>query len=483
MSNGYFLADTNSLVYAYRAGGPELLDTYLDAAKEQDRNFAITKTVLDEIEDGPLKHELLQYIADRKVTIVSAPDTEHKLRTGQITRVNAGEISMLEVAERENQAGRVTRLWADDKYFDSEQIMRHHPDAHRSMSKELLDEAYEQKFISTEDHARYSAGYDAQQVFQDSPRLRASRYDFASPEIDAPHRVRPAHIQAGRALGIAGLALEAYDGADSVRTAHRLADEGNRTGAESELIHFGARSVGGWAGAGIGMAAGAVAGVESGPGLLVTGAIGGVAGVFAGEKIAEWTDNRRIYNQELAGQSWSYDPDKPTEGWRRSAPIDSTDDSIDNARRGDLRASPATENALNYQATSASVELVLRGPPSQREPFSLPAEAGDAPSSQPSNWERDPENGQWERKVYGPFVERGMTPYSTDTADDARAERLDRQAAQIVVENATNCPASIAARYEDAYIRNGWKAHGEIPDAVRHARTDTDTLVASDGDR
>jgi hypothetical protein len=30
MSNGYFLADTNSLVYAYRAGGSELLDTYLD---------------------------------------------------------------------------------------------------------------------------------------------------------------------------------------------------------------------------------------------------------------------------------------------------------------------------------------------------------------------------------------------------------------------------------------------------------------------
>ncbi len=26
MSNGYFLADTNSLVYTYRAGGPKLLD-------------------------------------------------------------------------------------------------------------------------------------------------------------------------------------------------------------------------------------------------------------------------------------------------------------------------------------------------------------------------------------------------------------------------------------------------------------------------
>jgi|JI8StandDraft_1071087.scaffolds.fasta_scaffold00666_3 hypothetical protein len=301
----------------------------------------------------------------------------------------------------------------------------------------------------------------------------------------AAHTQRPGSTglrRAGSALGVAGLALEIYDGADSVRTAQRLHGEGNATAAESELIHFGARSVGGWAGAGIGMATGAVAGVESGPGLLVTGAIGGVAGVFVGDKIAEWTDNRRIYNQELGGQSWSYDPDKPSEGWRRRAPIDSTDDNIDNARRGDLRASPATENALNYQATSRSVELVLGGPPAQRKPFSLAAEAGDAPSSQPSNWERDPESGKWERKVYGPFVERGGTPYSTETADDARAERLDRQAAQIVVENAANSPASIAARYEDAYIRNGWQAYGEMPEAVRNARTNIDKLVSSEGD-
>jgi len=301
-------------------------------------------------------------------------------------------------------------------------------------------------------------------------------------DVDHVTRVQPTRIRAGSALGVAGLALEIYDGADSVRTAHRLAGEGNRTAAESELIHFGARSVGGWAGAGIGMTAGAVAGVESGPGLLVTGAIGGVADVFAGDKIAEWNDNRGIYNQELAGQSWSYDPDKPSEGWRRRAPIDSTDDNIDNARRGDLRASPATENQLNYQATSVSVELVLGGPPAQRSPFSLPAEAGDPPSSRPTNWERDPETGKWQREVYGPFVERGGTPHYTDPADDERAARLDRQAAAIVVENAANSPASIAARYEDTYIRNGWQAYGEMPEAVRSARTNIDKLVSSEGD-
>ncbi|MFZ5635568.1 MAG: XVIPCD domain-containing protein [Pseudomonadota bacterium] len=352
------------------------------------------------------------------------------------------------------------------------------------MSAELLDEAFEQKFIDAEDHQRFRAGYQGQGVFKDSPRLNIFRYDFPSPDVEAPDgaRVRPTHLQAGRVLGIAGLALEVYDGADSLRTAHRLAGEGNRTGAESELLHFGSRSVGGWTGVGIGMAGGAMLGVESGPGLLVTGGIGGVAGVFAGDMFAEWSDNRRIYQQELAGNTWTYDPENPAQGWRREAPIDGTNDRIDNPRAGDLRATPATENQLNYQATSVSVELMLGGPPAQRNPFSLPAEAGDPPSSRPTHWERDPETGKWQREVYGPFVERGMTPHHTETADDARAARLDRQAAAIVVENAANSPASIAARYEDTYLRNGWQAYGEMPEAVRNARTNIDTLVASDGE-
>ena len=482
MSNGYVLADTNSVVYAYRAGGADLLDRYINLATEGDRQFAITETVRGEIEKGPLGKDLLQYLTDRQIPVLSAPDTEQRLRAGTLSPKSAGEVSMLEVAERESQAGRITRIWSDDQYFDSDQIMRKRPDAHRSMSAELLDEAYEQKFIDAADHQRFRSGYMGQKVFIDSARLSAFQYDFSSPEIDAPHRVRPAHIQAGRALGVAGLALEVYDGAESVRTAQRLHAEGNATAAQSELIHFGARSVGGWTGAGIGMAAGAVLGVQSGPGLLVTGGIGGLAGVFAGDKIAEWNDNRGIYNQTLSGTSWSYDPDNPALGWRRQAPIDNIDDGIDKARRGDLRATPATENALNYQATSRSVELVLGSPPAQRDPFSLPSAAGDAPSSRASNWERDAQSGQWQREVYGPFVERGMTQHHTESADATRAALLDRQAAQIVVENAANSPASIAARYEDTYIRNGWAAHGDMPDAVRNARTNVDKLIASDGD-
>ena len=35
MSNGYFLADTNSLVYAYRAGGTKLLDEHINESFER----------------------------------------------------------------------------------------------------------------------------------------------------------------------------------------------------------------------------------------------------------------------------------------------------------------------------------------------------------------------------------------------------------------------------------------------------------------
>lgn len=289
---------------------------------------------------------------------------------------------------------------------------------------------------------------------------------------------------AGRALGIAGLALEAYDGAQTYRTVSRLRGEGNDTAAESELIHFGSRSIGGLGGAAVGAGAGGLVTSWSGPGMLIGGGVGGVIGVFGGEKFAEWTDNRRIYNQQdRSGNSWTFDPEQPQRGWERDTPIDASNDGIDNARRGGLRASPALANELNYNATSTSVALILGGPPPQRDPFTQPANAQDAPSSRPSNWQHDPNSGEWTRRVYGPFVERGMTPYSDEPASPERAAQLDRAAAQIVVDNANNSPASIAARYEDAYIRNGWARFGPLPEAVRNARTDIDTLVASDENR
>lgn len=297
-----------------------------------------------------------------------------------------------------------------------------------------------------------------------------------------PDRVRAPRLGgAGRALGFAGLALEAYDGAQSYRTASRLRGEGNDTAADSELIHFGSRSIGGLGGAAIGAGAGGAVTSWSGPGMLIGGTVGGIVGVFGGEKFAQWTDNRSIYNQQdRSGNTWTFDPEQPGAGWQRRAPIDASSDGVDNARRGDVRASPETANELNFQATTRSVELILGSPPPQRDPFTQPANGQDTESSRPSSWERNPDSGQWTRTVYGPFVERGMTPRHVEAATPERAAQLDQAAARVVVENASNSRASIAARYEDAYIQNGWARFGQMPDAVRNRRTDIDMLIASD---
>lgn len=116
---------------------------------------------------------------------------------------------MLEVARREYELGRITRLWADDGYFDSWQIMRNHPGAKRTMSSALLDEAYEQGYVDATEYQKFRAGYEAQAVFKpgNSPRLNKFRYTFPDPESveveakafpatagaadDKPHDARP----------------------------------------------------------------------------------------------------------------------------------------------------------------------------------------------------------------------------------------------------------------------------------------------------
>lgn len=115
MSNGYLLVDANTLAFAYRAGGTGLLDLYADIAEEQGRKLAVTEIVRQEVKKGPLGKELLEYIAKRDIPALPTPDTEELVRSGNIPKVSSGEVSMLEIAEKEYAQGRTTRIWADDK--------------------------------------------------------------------------------------------------------------------------------------------------------------------------------------------------------------------------------------------------------------------------------------------------------------------------------------------------------------------------------
>ncbi len=43
-----------------------------------------------------------------RVSNVGAPETEQKVRAGTLSRISAGEVSMLEIATKESEAGGVT---------------------------------------------------------------------------------------------------------------------------------------------------------------------------------------------------------------------------------------------------------------------------------------------------------------------------------------------------------------------------------------
>jgi len=305
----------------------------------------------------------------------------------------------------------------------------------------------------------------------------------AEQAVEAAH-LRPGLRGGGAALGIAGAALVLYDASETGFSIRRHLNQGNATAAQSEAIHFGSRTVGGFAGAGLGVAAGAMAGIETGPGALVTGTIGGIAGAVGGEKIAAWMDNRAIYNQtDRQGNTWTLDPERPDRGWRRDAPVDTTSDGINNAHREPLRASPLLENELNFQATAKSAELILGAPPVPRDPFVQPSNAHDVASLSPAPWIRNPERHQWQRTITMAYAERGLSPMRVETASPERAAELDRAAAQTVSDNARNSAPGITASFEKPNSLKGSGAYGPTPEAVQKARTNVDGLVASDGNR
>ena len=484
MSNGYLLADTNSLVFAYRAGGIDLLDEFRKIAAGQQRDFAITQRVLREIDSGPLRQELLQYIADRNITVLSAPLTEQMIEAGKISPVSAGEASMLEVATREQEAGRITRIWADDKYFDSDQIMRMHPDTHRVMSAELLDELFEQGFIDRADHLRFREGYEAQGVFKDSDRLNAFRYDFRAPaveaaSVDAPH----GPITRGIAGGVlAEAALTAYEWNETRRQADVFRDTlRNEGAAQDAYARQGAQTVG----SGVGVVAG---------GLVATTASLGTGGTFAlvtadaylfskaAERGVELWQQHRIHNVESDGVKWSYEGSH----WaREDLRGDLVHDGRDRPTEQTFAASPNKARELSALASAEAVGQVLADVPTPRDPFVQPASEGDAHSLRTRDWQYQPESGKWLREVVTDLDHRDMpSRFQTIEADPERAAQLSARAQQIIDANLEAGPATIAAEFQIAHKAFGYDRMPEpanrMPDAVT-AALDPDLLQASDG--
>ncbi|MCW8344316.1 hypothetical protein M8V13_22450, partial [Stenotrophomonas sp. SG1] len=59
--------------------------------------------------------------------------------------------------------------------------------------------------------------------------------------------------------------------------------------------------------------------IESGPGAIVTGIIGGGLGAWGGGEIVDWIEKYPIDNQpDSTGRVWTFDPAHPEKGWTHS---------------------------------------------------------------------------------------------------------------------------------------------------------------------
>lgn len=278
-----------------------------------------------------------------------------------------------------------------------------------------------------------------------------------------------------RGLGVLGAAAVIEDTASTVDHTTDLLRQGNVTGAQSGMLHLGGRTLGMVAGAEVLGGLGALAGVESGPGAFVTGAVGGVVGAIGGEKLVNAIDDYRIYHQDdPQGQPWRYDPAHPGQGWVSDLP----------PLPGDVQrpvADAALQNRLDYQASTRMAELRMAQPGELADPYRQPASAADSARLQADDWKRHAESGQWTRSVVTGVVGR-VVERSTEVASPQRAVELDRAAERSIAHNRANSPQGVAEAYRALYEQRGWSAFGPLPEAVASTLRDADrTVLASDG--
>lgn len=295
-----------------------------------------------------------------------------------------------------------------------------------------------------------------------------------TPDATGPNLRKVATLAGVSALGVAASAYDAKQTGDRVGT---LLEQDNPLAAQSQFAHYAARGTGGWLG---GAAAGLAVGWETGPGAIAFVAVGALAGSQLGEKAAQLWDEHQIYNQtDRDGVDWKYNGRQ----WLRQEPGDLRDDGVTTPVKQSFAALPDKERELTYLASNASSALAMGKLEPPRDPYVQPANEHDKHSLAQTDWKRNEDSGDWYRQVVIARTDRGHPLSVPDKALPERAAELDRMAEQVVRANIANGPAPIAARYEQAYRRNGWDEFGPMPSAVLAALAEPNSLQASNGDQ
>ena len=299
----------------------------------------------------------------------------------------------------------------------------------------------------------------------------------AAPALVIREPRAPNVLRTGVGVGatVVGLAASAYDAHETGERVGALLQQQNLPAAQSELTHFAARGIGGWAGGTL--AAGIVGTSGAGPVALVAADAYLFSKAF--EKAATLRDSHAIYQQkDKAGTEWEYNG----YSWVREVALDRTQDGIDNPIKQDVSANYEKARELNALASARAVELELGRVPAPQDPFNIPARPDDQYGLDNPNWRRDAQSQQWVRQVKTGVTgvnDRGT--YAQQIASPERAEALDREAMARVEGNIANGKEAVAAAYLEGHaaLRSG--DFVEIPLAVEYARAKADSVFASDG--
>ncbi|WP_363797426.1 hypothetical protein ABU614_19750 [Lysobacter firmicutimachus] len=501
MTKKYFLADTSSLVFAYRAGGPQLLDTYRKYWAAEGFQLRISTVVNDELFSGPLEDEFRKYIASRDIRSLDAPKTDQELLTsdrGERKRLlkNAGERSLVEIATLEQAAGRDVIIWSDDKYFDSFQIQRELrnklPGLQTVTTAELLDRSYLDGFITEAQYQQHLAGYRQQDHFQKSTRLNSFDPTLSPVPADLPEgetSLRGPNGQRGFAsaqlligevprntlIRSGGLLASGVDVAASTRRVAELLEQDNPTAARSEATHAAARNLGGW----VGGSAAAYAVGTSGyvPAALVVADAMLMSKAF--DKAVDLKENHDITHQtDRQGVAWEFNG----RNWVREGLIDRSADGRDNPVEGTLGANYDKARELGSLANAKAVELALGKVPPPLDPFDIPAGPRDQTGLDNPNWRRDPATEQWQRQVKTGLAganDRGV--YEQQVATPERAMELNREAVARIQHNIGNGREAVAAAYLENYAAQHSSDFVAVPAAVQSARPRPEEVLGSDG--
>lgn len=279
------------------------------------------------------------------------------------------------------------------------------------------------------------------------------------------------------AAGVAGIAASVVDAKASADRASTLLSQDNPLAAQSELTHYAARGTGGWIG---GATAGVVAtAAATGPGVVGFIVVGGtaVAGAHVGEHVATVLDSYQTFKQtDRDGVAWESNGRQ----WVRQDLGDLSDDGRNNPVKQVFSADPEKANELSYRASNSATELAIGKLESPRNPYAQAAAEADPPSLRRADWERNPQSGEWDRKVVVGFEQRGVPMVRVDSASPERTAELNRAAEQTILNNIANGPAPMAARYAMVHRSEGWERFGAVPGSINAALQD-DSLVASDG--